>query len=206
MDWMKMSGIGLDVAGDIYSTERGIHQADKQMDFQERMSSTSHQREVADLKAAGLNPILSAMGSGAPSASGAMAPVSNPAKGIMEKVNAARLTEEQLLTQRTVQNANNANAAKSKADKALSEGQKDLLKYTAKQLDSVANKNNADARYIRAQTPKQEFKGAGYKLLNKGIEHLKKKTGDLKEVPKRFRERSKSGKGIPLKPGNYTYQ
>lgn len=59
------------------TAEQASVSARNQMAFQERMSSTAHQRETKDLIAAGLNPVLSAGGSGASTPSGAEGDISN---------------------------------------------------------------------------------------------------------------------------------
>lgn len=67
--WDQYKDFALKVQAD--NNAWSAQQAQKQMDFQSQMSNTAHQREVADLKAAGLNPVLAAGGSGASQPSGA---------------------------------------------------------------------------------------------------------------------------------------
>lgn len=86
--WLKEHGglLGSVVGGALgylstrASNARQAAEAQKDRDFQERMSSTSHEREVRDLIAAGLNPILSA-NHGASTPGGAQARVEDAGAG-----------------------------------------------------------------------------------------------------------------------------
>lgn len=86
---------GLTAGGQLLSNVWQARQADKQMKFQERMSSTSHQREVDDLLAAGLNPMLSLKG-GASTPGGAMANIDDPISPAVASAMAVRTHNQEL--------------------------------------------------------------------------------------------------------------
>lgn len=60
-------------AGSVWQTNEAEKEAQAAREWSEGMSGSAHQREVADLKAAGLNPMLSAMHGGASTPGAAMA-------------------------------------------------------------------------------------------------------------------------------------
>lgn len=92
---LGFAGGKMQVEGQQQANIMNAEEAKKQRDWQEYMSNTAHQREMNDLRTAGLNPILTATGgSGAGTPSGAMATMKNPYEGIGDTISSARRIDE----------------------------------------------------------------------------------------------------------------
>ena len=142
---------GLSFFGAKKQNKRAAALARENRAFQERMSSTAYQRSMADMKAAGLNPILAYSKGGASAPSGNVAPVVDEFSGAMSSaLQSRRISAE-------VKNMEEQNKNIRETNKNLAEQNKNL-RTTRGEIAARTQVHKMDAvlRGLAASTAKAQ--------------------------------------------------
>lgn len=163
----QLGGAAISAYGQHQANEANQRMFQKQMEHQLYMSNTAHQREVDDLRAAGLNPILSGMGgSGASSGSVSAPTMQNELGSVGDAVgsavgtafNFAQKKNELQMQDRSIVGADISN------ENAKLEGElkKAQIAYT---LANTQNKN-ANTGVVAGKVPEAETKAKLWKAID----------------------------------------
>lgn len=116
---LPLAAGGLSALGSIGSSAIAAYSANKQQQFQERMSNSAHQREMKDLKAAGLNPLLTGKYGGSGTPPGTSITPENPLKGAVESTIAGLTSRENLKSMQQARSLNSALEMKAMEESTL---------------------------------------------------------------------------------------
>lgn len=145
---MGAASIGGDIMsffGQQQTNAANAKQAQLNRDFQERMSDTAYQRTVADMKKAGINPMLATQMGGASTPLGNTATMQNPAQGMSGSAGRAADAFNDMANSVTQRKAQLAQAA-------LTDAQAEQVRTTTlanlAKIQSETGLNNANAKQL----------------------------------------------------------
>lgn len=186
-----VAAAGITAGSQSSTNKKQAEEAEKNRRFQERMSSTAHQREVADLRAAGINPVFTAMGgSGASTPQGSLAQFENPFKvdgssatAIWQRVNEKRRLGSDLKVNDAIMQEKKSAAAYNSAAALREKSQVNVNKALQSKLNQEAKESSARESKLIWESGKAKIDYFKDKWIYKGkkgraIRHLEK----LKDV------------------------
>lgn len=147
----EMITAGASLLGGFFQNQQQVSLSRENRQWQEHMSNTAHQREVADLRAAGLNPMLGYMGSGASTPSGNVPTVENVlAPAVNSAMAAKRLRADLQLMQAQTEKTNTERQYTADIQSNIGRRQEELLSFQR-------DKARTDAEITRYMLPLAKF-------------------------------------------------